>query len=1071
MIQQYYLVIFTGFQQAIGDVAFLSVNPNLKRQIILALSLTCCLNSTLGQPVDFESQIKPLLSDRCFTCHGPDEKTRKADLRLYSQEGAMAKLDDNLAVIMPGKPEASELYNRLITKDADELMPPPESNLALSDKEKELIRRWIVEGAEWKEHWAFAPVNKPTLPKPIQSNWPKNEIDHFTLAKMESAKINPSPEAKREKLIRRLSFDLTGMPPGLDEIDRFINDESPNAYEQVVDRLLGHSRFGEHLAVHWLDLARYSDTYGYQVDRDRYVWPWRDWVIRMFNNNLPYDDFLTWQLAGDLLPNTTDDQRLATAFNRLHPQKVEGGSVPEEFRVEYVADRNHTFGTAMLGLTLECARCHDHKYDPISQKEYYQFFAFFNTIDESGLYSYFTPSVPTPTLLISNTEAKNQIDTAKKQIESEKTNLEEVKKQEEANYMSWLNERPNEAKLSGHIGNYPFDEYKDGKLLNLADGSKKASSSQKNKIVDGKNGNALKLTGDDGVNLGIGNFNRTQPFTITLWMNTPHHKERTVIYSRSRAWTDAGSRGYQMLLRNGHLSTSLIHFWPGNAINIRSIVKLPINEWHHVSITYDGSTYAKGLNIYIDGQLTETEIHKDNLYKNITGGGNDNIVIGQRFRDVGFANGLVDDFNVFNRKLTSGEIAQLYDGQTLNKLLSIPMDKLSQTDHNHLREYYFNSINEAYSKQLLKLRSAREKVTKLLDGKTEIMVMEEMKVKPRSTFVLNRGEYSQPTEKVEPKTLGVLPPFPKNAPRNRLGLAQWLTSSDNPLASRVAVNHFWQICFGNGLVRTPEDFGIQGKRPSHPGLLDWLASDFMENDWNVKRLLKQIVMSATYQQSSLTRPSLETSDPENILLARAPRYRLTAEMIRDNALNTSGLMSTRMGGSGSKPYDLTESFKPMGHDKGEGLYRRSVYTFWKRTGPAPVMMALDASKRDVCRAKRETTATPLQALVLMNGPQFVEAARKIGESMVREHGNNIDSIIQDMFRKLTSREPSEREIVLMKNLHKEQLANFKNDAKATDAFLGVGASPSAKDLDKSRVAAAGILAKALMNFDEAVVKR
>ena len=1071
MIQQYYLVIFTGFQQAIGDVAFLSVNPNLKRQIILALSLTCCLNSTLGQPVDFESQIKPLLSDRCFTCHGPDEKTRKADLRLYSQEGAMAKLDDNLAVIMPGKPEASELYNRLITKDADELMPPPESNLALSDKEKELIRRWIVEGAEWKEHWAFAPVNKPTLPKPIQSNWPKNEIDHFTLAKMESAKINPSSEAKREKLIRRLSFDLTGMPPGLDEIDRFINDESPNAYEQVVDRLLGHSRFGEHLAVHWLDLARYSDTYGYQVDRDRYVWPWRDWVIRMFNDNLPYDDFLTWQLAGDLLPNTTDDQRLATAFNRLHPQKVEGGSVPEEFRVEYVADRNHTFGTAMLGLTLECARCHDHKYDPISQKEYYQFFAFFNTIDESGLYSYFTPSVPTPTLLISNTEAKQQIDTAKKQIESEEAYLEEVKKQEEANYMRWLNERPNEAKFSGHIGYYPFDEYKDGKLLNLADGSKKASSSQKNKIVDGKNGNALKLTGDDGVNLGIGNFNRTQPFTITLWMNTPHHKERTVIYSRSRAWTDAGSRGYQMLLRNGHLSTSLIHFWPGNAINIRSIVKLPINEWHHVSITYDGSTYAKGLNIYIDGQLTETEIHKDNLYKNITGGGNDNIVIGQRFRDVGFANGLVDDFNVFNRKLTSGEIAQLYDGQTLNKLLSIPMDKLSQTDHNHLREYYFNSINEAYSKQLLKLRSAREKVTKLLDGKTEIMVMEEMKVKPRSTFVLNRGEYSQPTEKVEPKTLGVLPPFPKNAPRNRLGLAQWLTSSDNPLASRVAVNHFWQICFGNGLVRTPEDFGIQGKRPSHPGLLDWLASDFMENDWNVKRLLKQIVMSATYQQSSLTRPSLETSDPENILLARAPRYRLTAEMIRDNALNTSGLMSTRMGGSGSKPYDLTESFKPMGHDKGEGLYRRSVYTFWKRTGPAPVMMALDASKRDVCRAKRETTATPLQALVLMNGPQFVEAARKIGESMVREHGNNIDSIIQDMFRKLTSREPSEREIVLMKNLHKEQLANFKNDAKATDAFLGVGASPSAKDLDKSRVAAAGILAKALMNFDEAVVKR
>jgi len=477
------------------------------------------------------------------------------------------------------------------------------------------------------------------------------------------------------------------------------------------------------------------------------------------------------------------------------------------------------------------------------------------------------------------------------------------------------------------------------------------------------------------------------------------------------------------------------------------------------------------LSIYIDGQLTETEVHKDNLYKNITGGGNDNIVIGQRFRDVGFSQGLVDDFHVFDRKLTAGEIAQLYDGQSLTKTLSTPIDKLSEKDHELLREYYFASINKSHNMQLSKLRSSREKLKKLLDEKTEIMVMEEMTVKPRSTFVLNRGVYNQPNEKVTPKTPSILPDFPKNAPQNRLGLAQWLTSTDNPLTSRVAVNHFWQICFGNGLVRTPEDFGIQGKRPSHPALLDWLASDFMENDWNVKRLLKQIVMSATYQQSSITRPSLEVSDPENNLLARAPRYRLTAEMIRDNALNTSGLISTRMGGGGSKPYDLTESFKPMGHDKGEGLYRRSVYTFWKRTGPAPVMMALDASKRDVCRAKRETTATPLQALVLMNGPQFVEAARKIGESMVREHGDNIHSIINDMFRKLTSRKPSEREIVLMKKLYNEQLANFKKDIKATDAFLGVGASPNAKNLDKPQVAAAGVLAKALMNFDEAVIKR
>ena len=1035
------------------------------------LSFVSGATSALGQVVDFESQIKPLLSDRCFACHGPDENARKADLQLHTREGAFARLEDGLGVITPGKPYASELYRRITAIDSDDLMPPLESKLSLSREEKELIRRWIAQGAEWQEHWAFASVIQPALPKPARFGWTKNEIDHFTLAKMDSASVSPSPEAKSEKLLRRLSFDLTGLPPSLKEIDRFVNDDSPNAYEKVVDRLLGNPRFGEHLAVHWLDLARYSDTYGYQVDRNRHVWPWRDWVIRAFNDNLPYDDFLTWQLAGDLLPSPTDDQRLATTFNRLHPQKVEGGSVPEEFRVEYVADRNHTFGTAMLGLTLECARCHDHKYDSISQREYYQFFAFFNTIDEAGLYSYFTPSIPTPTLLMSNDAAKQEIDAAQKDAENEADELAKIDQAAEEAFTQWLSERPVEVKLPGQLGHYPFDEYKDGKLPNLLSDSNKASSSSKNKIVPGKNSNALQLTGDDGVNLGIGNFKRTQPFSVALWMNTPHHKERTVVYSRSKAWTDAGSRGYQMLLRNGHISASLIHFWPGNAINIRTTAKVPKNEWHHVAITYDGSTKAGGLEIYVDGKLAKTEIHKDNLYKNITGGGNDHIVIGQRFRDVGFAEGLVDDFRVFERELTGGEVAQLHAGQALAKLLAKPADALRQAERYALRAYYLATANEAYTKQLTELSTAREKFTQLLDGKTEIKVMEETKLKPRSTFVLNRGVYNQPGERVGPETPAILPAFPKDAPHNRLGLAQWVILPQNPLTSRVAVNHFWQLCFGEGLVRTPEDFGIQGKRPSHPELLDWLSTDFMANGWNVKRLLKQIVTSATYRQSSLTRPVLESSDPENQLLARAPRYRLTAEMIRDNALDASGLISTRMGGGGSKPYDLTESFKPMGHDKGEGLYRRSVYTFWKRTGPAPVMMALDASKRDVCRAKRETTSTPLQALVLMNGPQFVEAARKLGEAMVREHGDNIDSIVHETFRTLTSREPSERELALLQQLHDEQLAHFEKDSKATDAFLGTGASPEAKGLAKPRVAAAGVLAKALMNFDESVVKR
>ncbi|MFT6562060.1 MAG: hypothetical protein ACJAX6_000438 [Limisphaerales bacterium] len=1047
------------------------MNPVFYRRLGLVLGFVSGATSAFGQAVDFESQIKPLLSDRCFACHGPDENARKADLQLHTREGAFAKLADDLEVITPGKPLASELYRRITTTDPDDLMPPPESKRELSAGEKELIRRWIEQGAEWREHWAFVSVADVELPALDQTAWPKNEIDHFTLAKQREANVEPSPLAKREQRFRRLSFDLTGLPPTLAELDNFLTDDSFVAYGKAVDRLLGSPRLGERLAVHWLDLARYSDTYGYQVDRNRFVWPWRDWVIRAFNENLPYDDFLTWQLAGDLLPNATDDQRLATTFNRLHPQKVEGGSVPEEFRVEYVADRNHTFGTAMLGLTLECARCHDHKYDPISQKEYYQFFAFFNTIDEAGLYSYFTPSIPTPTLLMNDEAAKQKIADLVKQVAADEAELVRVSAAAGEGFEKWLTERPAEEVLPGQIGHFPFDEFKDGKLPNLADESKQAASSQKNKIVSGKNGNALQLTGDDGVNLGIGNFKRTAPFSVALWMSTPHHKARTVVFSRSRAWTDAGSRGYQMLLRDGHLSASLIHFWPGNAINVRTKAKLRKDEWHHVAITYDGSTKAAGLVIYVNGKMAETEIHKDNLYKNITGGGGDTIVIGQRFRDVGFAGGLVDDFRVFKRELTGGEVAQIHDGESLAKLLAKPTDALGQTERDTLREYFLATSNESHDAQLTKLRASRARVTKLLDGKVEIMVMEEMPLNPRSTFVLKRGVYSAPGERVGAATPRSLSPFPKGAPSNRLGLAKWLVDPKNPLTARVAVNHFWQLCFGQGLVRTPEDFGTQGKRPTHPGLLDWLAKDFIDNGWNVKRLLKQIVMSATYQQASETRPALEASDPENLLLARAPRYRLSAEMIRDNALSTSGLLSRRMGGAGAKPYDLTESFKPIGHDKGEGLYRRSVYTFWKRTGPAPVMMALDASKRDVCRARRENTATPLQALVLLNGPQFVEAARTLGEQMVREHGDNIGAMVRDTFRTLTSREPSVRETALLRRLHDEQLAVFEKDAKATEAFLSVGERRLANGLAKPRIAAAGILAKALMNFDESVVKR
>ena len=779
------------------------------------------------------------------------------------------------------------------------------------------------------------------------------------------------------------------------------------------------------MATNWLDVARYSDTYGYQVDRDRYVWPWKEWVIKAFNKNLPYDQFIRWQLSGDLLPEATDQQILATTFNRLHPQKVEGGSVPEEFRVEYVADRTQTMAMAFLGLTLECARCHDHKYDPITQKEYYQLFSFFNNIDEAGLYAYFTSSVPTPTLLLTDEPTKGKIRGVEEKISQAEKQLGVVAAGRSDAFETWLQKRPDKPEIPGQVAHLHFEDFKSGA----------------NQSVPGKVGKGVKLSGDDGIGLKVGNFPRYHPFSVSLWMNTPDIKERAVIFHRSRAWTDSASRGYQLLMEKGHLSASLIHFWPGNAIRVQTKQPIPANTWVHVGITYDGSSRAAGLKIYLDGELAPQEMVRDNLYKNITGSGGDNITIGERFRDRGFSQGLVDEFHVFNRQLSPLEIAQLHDGTSLATALSTPLDQLDDKLRDHLRQYYLPTSDAEYQKQLTAVQQARQQRSKTVDGITEIMVMRE-RPSPRSTYRLKRGAYDAPQELVTAETPGSLPPFPADQPRNRLGLAHWLTAPNHPLTARTTVNRYWQMLFGQGLVSTPEDFGSQGKPPSHPELLDWLAKDFIEHDWDLHYLLKTIVMSSTYrQQSTVTAASWER-DPENRLLARGPRFQLPAEMLRDNALAVSGLLVNKIGGAPVRPYEVAVSFKPVGRDKGAGLYRRSLYTFWKRTGPAPVMMTLDAAKRDVCVVKRERTSSPLQACVMMNDPQFVEASRMLAQRLIQQHQDNTQAIIVDMFRLLTSRHPTDQETAVLTKLVEEQANYFQEDPKRAETFLKNGDAPT-----------------------------
>jgi hypothetical protein len=829
--------------------------------------------------------------------------------------------------------------------------------------------------------------------------------------------------------------------------------------------------------VDWLDLARYADTYGYQADVYRAMWPWRDWIIQAFNENLSYDRFLTWQLAGDLLPSPTPAQILATAFNRHHRQTNEGGSIEEEFRVEYVADRTNTFGTAFLGLTLECARCHSHKYDPITQKEYYQLFSFFGNIDESGLYSHFTNAIPTPALLLTQPDQDRAIAAIEARIQDAETGLDRLAESRRPAFETWLRstERCREPVLSGLIGDFPLETMdKSGKVTNRADARKPGQTAEGPELVEGRVGKALRLSGENNLTLPLGNFDRFEPFSLALWIRTPDHKDRAVIIHRSMSWTDAGSRGYQLLIENGKLSAGLIHFWPGNAIGIQTRTPVPLDQWVHVAITYDGSSRASGLAIYVDGHRTECVVIRDHLTKTITGGGNDHLTVGQRFRDRGFKNGRVDEIRVFDRALTPLEVAQLCDGQTLAQTLGLDPAKLSDSQRRDVFAYYLATVDAEYQRCLTSLEDLRKQLSTLVDPVAEIMVMKELP-QPRPAFVLRRGAYDAPLERVEPGTPAALPPLDRAWPRNRLGLACWLTDPKHPLTARVAVNRWWQALFGRGIVATPEDFGSQGLLPSHPELLDWLARTLIDSGWDVKRLVRLIVTSATYRQSTHAPAELLARDPDNVLLARGPRSRLPAEMLRDSALAAGGLLVGTIGGPPVKPYQppgLWEEKSGLTYqrDTGPGSHRRSIYTYWKRTSPPPAMLTFDTTTREVCTVKRQITATPLQALVLLNDPQFVEAARGLAQRAFRESGPSLPDRITFVFRTLTSRRPGPRELDTLEALYREQYEEFHSGRSGPGKLLEVGDAPRDPSLDPAECAAMTVLTQAILNYDEAVTK-
>ncbi|MDX1978858.1 MAG: DUF1553 domain-containing protein [Bryobacteraceae bacterium] len=1004
--------------------------------------------------VEFNRDIRPILSDKCFSCHGPDDKNRMAKLRLDTEAGARA-------AVVPGDANKSVLYQRITHQTRGLRMPPVASGNTLTEREIGLLRDWIDEGARWQGHWSFLKPVRMAPPKVSNPAWPRNAIDHFILARLDREGLKPSPEADRRTLIRRLSFDLTGLPPTPAEVDAFLNDSSPNAYEKVVDRLLQAQRFGERMAVRWLDAARYADTNGYQTDAERSMWRWRDWVIDAFNRNMPFDRFTVEQLAGDLLPNATRDQILATGFNRNHRGNGEGGSIPEEFLVEYSVDRVDTTSTVWMGLTLACSRCHDHKYDPFSQKDFYRFFGFFNNIPEKGKvfkYGNSPPLIPAPT---ASQEAELKV--IEGRLAKADDRFERMYKERKAAQVEWERSLDRSRPLDwapsfAMTAHYAFD----GQTPGIAREGSPAFDS-------GKLGQAAVFDGKRYVEAGnIGQYGMLDKFALAAWVK-PSQPSGAIV---TRAQDIEEQSGYGLYLHQGKLQVNMIVRWLDDCLRVETVDPVKLNEWTHVAMTYDGSRTADGIRVYLNGEPAKLKYIVDDLNQDFRskeplriGAGN-----GMRFH------GSIDDVRVYSDALTSAEAAALAVSTPVNELVGLESAKRTRAQADKvewcfLERFAPQPIRTAWS-ELHGLRKQREK---FLDGLPTVMVMQE-RPQVRETFVLNRGQYDQPGEKVTRGIPAALPPLPRDASLDRLGLARWLVSPDHPLTARVTVNRFWQMLFGTGIVKTVEDFGSQGEWPVHPELLDWLATEFVRTGWDVKAMMKTMVTSAAYRQSSKATPELLQKDPENRLLARGSRFRLAPEMVRDQALSASGLLVEKLGGPSVKPYQPAGLWKELSggadyqRDHGENLYRRSMYTYWKRASPPPGLMTFDSAGRETCTVRENRTNTPLQALTLMNDETYLEASRKMAERMMREGGATVDSRLAYGFSLAVSRHPKDNEARVLKASFDRNLARFQREDEPARKLLAQGESKPDPALNAKELAAYASVASLILNLDEAITK-
>jgi mono/diheme cytochrome c family protein len=1039
--------------------------------------------SSGAEPVSYNRDVRPILAEHCFACHGADSAARQADLRLDTREAAI-----DSGAIVEGNAEASELLVRVLTDDVELVMPPPEAKKPLSSEQKATLRRWLETGAEYQPHWSFIAPQRPDLPQVRDATWEKNPLDRFVLAKLEAAGLSPAPAADVRTLFRRLSLDLTGLPPAPADTAAFEADYSRDpdaALEKWIERFIQTPGWGEHRARYWLDAARYGDTHGLHFDNYREMWLYRDWVIQSFNRNQPFDQFILEQLAGDLLPSPTEDQLIATGFQRCNITTNEGGTIDEENLANYAADRVQTFGWVLLGLTTNCSQCHDHKFDPFTMQDYYSLAAYFrnttqgpkdgNVADGNG-----------PVLVVPGESDRARWQALPDEIRGATAARDARREQARPAFEAWTSGASPQsiANLiaSGHLvlhlplnANTPLDS-----LRCLASSEPIQTESKLTWEEGGPSGPALEIKPKATLDAGnVGDFELNTPFSYGAWIKPARTNATAAIVSRMDE--ALAHRGWDLWQNGRTLAVHLVDQWPDNGLKVvtrdDSIVG---KKWQHVFVTYDGSGQAAGIKIFVDGQEVATRVETNTLQPQASIRNGTHLRVGQRSTGSIFE-GAVQDVRVYGRALSDDEVRWLASSPQASQILATPAEQRTATQTQQLFDFYVSVYDADFvglARQVEHLQAEqlairkRSPVTHIQQEKQESSAM---------AHILMRGAYDRPSEQVVATTPHALHPLREGSPANRLGLAQWVLDPANPLTARVVVNRFWQEVFGQGIVVTAEDFGVMGAPPSHPELMDWLAVEFQASGWDVAHIFKLMLMSATYRQAAIVTTEKLERDRDNILLSRGPRFRMDAEMVRDYALAASGLLSRKMYGPGTKYYQPEGIWEIVGlpggntrnyvQDQGENLYRRTVYTFWKRMAPPPSLETFNAPSREVCTVRRERTNTPLQALVTLNDPQFVEAARALAQETLLQANSDFEPRLQWLATRLLSRQllPPERDIAAA--AFKDYSEFYEAHEEQARQLVSYGDSKLAEDWDDlPSLAAWTMMVNQLMNLDEVLNK-